>query len=180
MRLRPAFALTHHSSCSYLGLMLLLDERQEVLMLVTNSLKNDLNHANIYVVGLALCALANIASVEIARDTAPEVKKLLENNANPYVRKKAALCAIRIIRKVPELAENFVGAVRLLLNDRTHGCLITGVTLAIELCELDASNIELFRKLVPGLVKLLKNLVLSGYAPEYDIGGTTDPFLQVC
>ena len=159
--------------------MLLLDERQEVLMLVTNSLKNDLNHPNIYVVGLALCALANIASVEIARDTAPEVKKLLENNANPYVRKKAALCAIRIIRKVPELAENFVGTVRLLLNDRTHGCLTTGVTLAIELCELDFTNVEQFRKLVPGLVKLLKNLVLSGYAPEYDIGGTTDPFLQV-
>ena len=44
----------------YLGLMLLLDERQEVLMLVTNSLKNDLNSTDQYVNGLALTALGNI------------------------------------------------------------------------------------------------------------------------
>ena len=44
----------------YLGLMILLDERQEVLMLVTNSLKQDLEARNQYIVGLALTALGNI------------------------------------------------------------------------------------------------------------------------
>lgn len=42
--------------------MILLDERQEVLMLVTNSVKLDLNHKNQYIVGLALAALGNICS----------------------------------------------------------------------------------------------------------------------
>jgi AP-1 complex subunit gamma-1 len=47
----------------YLGLMILLDERQEVLMLVTNSIKMDLNNTkNQYTVGLALAALGNICS----------------------------------------------------------------------------------------------------------------------
>ncbi|KAH9800747.1 hypothetical protein KPL71_000786 [Citrus sinensis] len=61
----------------YLGLMLLLDERQEVPMVVTNSLKQDLNHINQYIVGLALCALGNICSAEMACDLAPEVERLL-------------------------------------------------------------------------------------------------------
>jgi AP-1 complex subunit gamma-1 len=35
-----------------------------------------------------------------------------------------------------------------------------------------------FRKLVPTVVRLLKNLVLAGYVSEYDVVGITDPFLQ--
>lgn len=38
----------------YLGMMLLLSEQADVLMLATNSLKNDLNASNKFVAGLAL------------------------------------------------------------------------------------------------------------------------------
>lgn len=97
----PLLPLTHPPArlqrVGYLGLMILLDERQEVLMLVTNSLKNDLNSRNQYTVGLALCALGNICSAEMARDLGPEVERLL-GSGNPYLRKKAALCASRRVR----------------------------------------------------------------------------------
>ncbi|KAI9934246.1 hypothetical protein AWENTII_008649 [Aspergillus wentii] len=168
----------------YLGTMLLLDENQEVLTLVTNSLKNDLNHSNQYIVGLALCALGNIASVEMSRDLFPEVENLM-STANPYIRRKAALCAMRICRKVPDLQEHFFEKAKILLSDRNHGVLLCGLTLVTDMCEAEETEegqegvIEMFRPLAPGLVRTLKGLTTSGYAPEHDVSGITDPFVQV-
>ncbi|KAJ4711141.1 AP-1 complex subunit gamma [Melia azedarach] len=163
----------------YLGLMLLLDERQEVLMLVTNSLKQDLNHTNQYIVGLALCALGNICSAEMARDLAPEVERLMQFR-DPNIRKKAALCSIRIIKKVPDLAENFINPAAALLKEKHHGVLITGIQLCTDLCKVSTEALEYFRKkCLEGLVKTLRDLVNSPYAPEYDIAGITDPFLHI-
>ncbi|KAK6922155.1 Clathrin/coatomer adaptor, adaptin-like, N-terminal [Dillenia turbinata] len=163
----------------YLGLMLLLDERQEVLMLVTNSLKQDLNHSNQYIVGLALCALGNICSAEMARDLAPEVERLLQFR-DPNIRKKAALCSIRIIKKVPDLAENFLNAAASLLKEKHHGVLITGVQLCTDLCRVSEEALEYFRKkCTESMVKLLKEVVNSPYMPEYDIAGIADPFLHI-
>ncbi|CAH2047534.1 unnamed protein product [Thlaspi arvense] len=163
----------------YLGLMLLLDERQEVLMLVTNSLKQDLNHTNQYIVGLALCALGNICSAEMARDLAPEVERLLQFR-DPNIRKKAALCAIRIIRKVPDLSENFTNPAAALLKEKHHGVLITGVHLCTEICKVSSEALEYFRKkCTVGLVKTLRDIANSPYSPEYDVAGITDPFLHI-
>ncbi|KAI3467496.1 hypothetical protein Pfo_024159 [Paulownia fortunei] len=163
----------------YLGLMLLLDERQEVLMLVTNSIKQDLNHTNQYIVGLALCALGNICSAEMARDLAPEVERLLQFR-DPNVRKKAALCTIRIIKKVPDLAENFINSAAALLKEKHHGVLLTGVQLCTDMCKVSTEALEYFRKkCIDGLVKVLKDIANSPYAPEYDISGITDPFLHI-
>ncbi|PFH60854.1 hypothetical protein XA68_10211 [Ophiocordyceps unilateralis] len=171
----------------HLATSLLLDENQEVLTLVTNSLKNDLGHSNQYIVGLALCTLGNIASIEMSRDLFPEIEQLI-STSNPYIRRKAALCAMRICRKVPDLQEHFLEKAAHLLADRNHGVLLCGLTLVTSLCEADEDEeggeseeviIEKFRTFVPGLVKTLKGLSTSGYAPEHDVTGITDPFLQV-
>ncbi|KAI0034451.1 adaptin N terminal region-domain-containing protein [Vararia minispora EC-137] len=162
----------------YLGIMLLLDESQEVLTLVTNSLKNDMNHANMYAVGLALCTFANIASEEMSRDLVNEIEKLL-GSSNTYIRKKAALCALRVIKKVPELTDHFIAKAKNLLTDRNHGVLLTAITLVIDMVQAEPACLEEFRGAVPLLVKHLKSLVTTGYSPEHDVSGITDPFLQV-
>ncbi|KAL2268547.1 hypothetical protein VTJ83DRAFT_3393 [Remersonia thermophila] len=168
----------------HLATSLLLDENQEVLTLVTNSLKNDLSHSNQYIVGLALCTLGNIASVEMSRDLFSEIENLI-STANPYIRRKAALCAMRICRKVPDLQEHFIDKAAQLLTDRNHGVLLCGLTLVTSLCEADEAEggelgvVDKFKQFVPVLVRMLKGLASSGYAPEHDVTGITDPFLQV-
>jgi AP-1 complex subunit gamma-1 len=38
---------------------------------------------------------------------------------------------------------------------------------------------EEYQKLVPSLVRLLRNFISMGFSPEHDVGGITDPFVQV-
>ncbi|CAF1363684.1 unnamed protein product [Adineta ricciae] len=162
----------------YLGAMLLLDERQDIHVLITNSLKNDLNHSNQYIAGLALCALGSICSPEMSRDLGGEVEKLMKSS-NPFLKKKAVLCAVRIIRKVPEQFDVFQNSIRSLLSEKNHGVLLTATALIIEMCQQNSHALQIFRKLVPNLVRILKNLIMSGYSPEHDVSGISDPFLQV-
>ena len=84
-------------------------------MLVTNSLKTDFENTNQVILiypshrntfntlafqfigGLALTALGNIGSADIARDLSGEIEKMM-GNSNGYLRKKACLCAVRLVR----------------------------------------------------------------------------------
>ena len=85
----------------------------------------------------------------------------------------------RVIRKVPDAIESFQDVAAKLLMDRHHGVLLTGVALMMEICEVDPATVEAYRKHVPQLCNIIRSLLMSGFAPEHDVSGTTDPFLQV-
>jgi AP-1 complex subunit gamma-1 len=175
----------------YLGMMLLLSEQPDVLMLATNALKNDLTSENKFVAGLALCCIGNLATADMSRDLAPEVDKHLKSPL-AYLRKKACLAMARCLAKCPDMVEDFTERVASLLKDKSHGVLITVVQLMTQVLMIDYRNAEqegddpfqtdcrtAFLELVPTLVKMLRNLLGSGYAPDHDVGGISDPFLQV-
>ena len=128
---------------------------------------------------MALCTLGSICSNDMCYDLVGEVEKLLKNSNNAYTKKKAALCAFRIIRKVPDLIERFLACSRAVLNEKNHGVLVAGITLVTEMCRLSDDVRTFFKKMVPNLVRILKNLLMSGYSPEHDVSGISDPFLQI-
>lgn len=92
-----------------------------------------MNNPNMFICGLALCTLGNIASKEMARDLSFEVESLL-GNSNSYIRKKACLTALRLVRKVPDLSDHFLERAVNLLNERNHGVLLAAVTLLTQMC----------------------------------------------
>jgi AP-1 complex subunit gamma-1 len=65
--------------------------------------------------GVVLVINYRICSVEMARDLCPVIEKVLKDS-NPYLKKKALLCALRIVRRVPDLVENFVPVTRALVR----------------------------------------------------------------
>ncbi|XP_072917561.1 AP-1 complex subunit gamma-1-like isoform X2 [Hemitrygon akajei] len=157
----------------YLGAMLLLDERQDVHLLMTNCLKNDLNHNTQFVQGLSLCTLGCMGSSDMCRDLAGEVEKLLKNS-NSYIRKKAALAAVHVIRKVPELLEMFLPATKNLLNDKNHGVLHAAVVLVIEMCKHSPDTHTYFRK-----VQILRLLRMLGKSDDEASEQMNDILAQV-
>ncbi len=56
----------------------------------------------------------------MCKELAPEVCKLMMTGNN-YIKKKAALAATRIVRRVPELIDEFTDKIPRLMEERHHG-----------------------------------------------------------
>lgn len=107
------------------------------------------------------------------------MEKLLES-PSPYIRKKAAFAAVRVVRKCPDLSDNYLEkAVHLFHNEKNHGVLLAGATLLLEILHANPDMARRLYVLVPFCVKLLRRLSSTDYVPEYDVCGVNDPFLQV-
>ena len=142
---------------------------------------SDLNNSQQFVVGLALCCLGSICSSEMSRDLLGEVERLMKSS-NSYIKKKAALCAARIVRKLPELTEMFLPVAKGFLSEKNHGrpdsssdstrmflklgffnypgCLITGITLITEMCDQNADALNYFKKVYISICILAQYVLL--------------------
>ena len=80
----------------YIGAIESGDMSMSMTMSIDSQLVSDMNHTNMYAVGLALCTFADIASEEMSRDLANEIEKLL-GSSNTYIRKKVRSRVSRIV-----------------------------------------------------------------------------------
>ena len=67
-----------------------------------------------------MIALSEICTTEMCRELVADVLKVLANGTS-FVKKKAALAATRIVKKLPDTIPDFVEKVDILMEDRHHG-----------------------------------------------------------
>ena len=163
---------------AYLGICMLLDEKSDILLLSSNVIKKDLTSNNKYIVAAALNTIGEIGTPDMCRDMCPEIIKCL-NSTNPYIKKKAALALSKVVRSCPELIETIENNLGTIFEDKNHGVLLSGLALVEQVFKAEPKTVKKYKKYLSPMIKYLKNLISTSYAPEYDVNGITDPFLQV-
>lgn len=166
---------------AYLGLMILVDETVEVLMLMTNCLQQDLHSEDLHIISLALNVLGDIASEEMVRDLLPYIERHLLS-PNPYIRKKASLAAVRAVRKLSqEETANILRGAPVVFDLRSSAVHISATALVNALCKQSRTNVTILQPVVvPIILNLLRDhLLLPNNRGGAVVGSVRNPFLQV-
>eukprot|EP00004_Rigifila_ramosa_P026248 TRINITY_DN808_c0_g1_i1.p1 TRINITY_DN808_c0_g1~~TRINITY_DN808_c0_g1_i1.p1 ORF type:complete len:998 (-),score=275.97 TRINITY_DN808_c0_g1_i1:42-3035(-) len=183
----------------YFAVTVLLNENHEMIPLIVNSIRQDLlgkNEAPVAVSKpqdaarlaamaeisqcLALAAVANIGGKELAEALSNHIQKLLvSSTSRDSVKKKSALCLLKLFRRFPDMLPSDQWAERLttLLNESNFGVLLSVMSLMLALVE---HNSDKYDMAIPKVVQRLGQIVLSKQCePDYVYHENACPWLQV-
>ncbi|KAE8693036.1 AP-2 complex subunit alpha-2 [Hibiscus syriacus] len=164
----------------YIATSCLLNENNDFLRLAINTVRNDIIGRNETFQCLALTMVGNIGGREFAESLAPDVQNLLlSSSCRPLVRKKAALCLLRLYRKNPDVVnvDGWADRMAQLLDERDLGVLTSSMSLLVALV---SNNHEAYWSCLPKCVKILERLARNQDVPqEYTYYGIPSPWLQV-
>ncbi|ONL92834.1 AP-2 complex subunit alpha-2 [Zea mays] len=164
----------------YIVTSCLLNENNDFLRMVINTVRNDIIGRNETFQCLALTMVGNIGGKEFSESLAPDVQKLLiSSSCRPVVRKKAALCLLRLYRKNPDVVniDGWADRMAQLLDERDLGVLTSVTSLFVSLV---SNNVEAYWNCLPKCVRILERLARNQDIPqEYTYYGIPSPWLQV-
>lgn len=164
----------------YIVTSCLLNENHDFLRMVINTVRNDIIGRNETFQCLALTMVGNIGGREFAESLSPDVQKLLiSSSCRPLVRKKAALCLLRLFRKNPDVVniDGWSDRMSQLLDERDLGVLTSVMSLLVALV---SNNTDAYWNCLPKCVKILERLARNQDIPqEYTYYGIPSPWLQV-
>ena len=164
----------------YVVTTVLLNEDHEFLRLVINTMRNDIISNDENFQCLALTAVSNLGGKEFAEAMSTDVQRLLvSTTVRPIVRKKAALCLLRLYRKNPDTlaVESWAEQMCNLLDERHVGVLTAVMTLLLGLVSQSPSGYEMCASRV---VKVLERVTKGVDVPkDYTYYAIPSPWLQV-
>lgn len=162
----------------YLGLTMFLSRKSEVLLMVTNRLRLDLeNRTNDFVVSAALKTFSEIADDHMAQELFPILRGLLEHESK-YIRKKVCLALQRVLLQKPDMALDLKPSFVSLMRENNNGLLLCTLHLARQVMRIRPR--EFHRLFCDAQSHLLNKLrqTSSKSNGNYMINGINDPFLQ--
>ncbi|GAA5878084.1 hypothetical protein JCM3774_006478 [Rhodotorula dairenensis] len=164
----------------YLALTLLMHENSDIVRLVVNSIRKDLEEYNETTNCLALHAIANVGGSDMAEALAPDVHRLLISpTSRSFVKKKAALTLLRLYRKHPEVIPAADWALRIvsILDDSDLGVALAVSSLVLALAQ---ENLDAYAICYQKAVDRLSKIVLKKeYSNDYVYYKIPIPWLQV-
>ncbi|XP_010278259.1 PREDICTED: AP-2 complex subunit alpha-1-like isoform X2 [Nelumbo nucifera] len=164
----------------YIVTSCMLNENHDFLRLIINCVRNDIIGRNETFQCLALTMVGNIGGREFAESLAPDVQKLLiSSSCRPLVRKKAALCLLRLYRKNPDVVnvDGWSDRMTQLLDERDLGVLTAVMSLLVALV---SKNYDAYWGCLPKCVRILERLSRNQDIPQdYMYYGIPSPWLQV-
>ncbi|KAI1320707.1 hypothetical protein EDD11_010241 [Mortierella claussenii] len=164
----------------YLGITLLMHENSDLVRLVVNSIRKDLDDNNEIHNCLALHAIANIGGREMAESLAGDVHRLLVSpNSKSFVKKKAALTMLRLFRKHPDVipAPDWAERITNIIDDYDLGVCLSVTSLVTALAQ---QYPEAFMMAIPkAIMRLHKVIVERDFSADYVYYKIPIPWLQV-
>ncbi|GER34419.1 AP-2 complex subunit alpha-1 [Striga asiatica] len=165
------------NTVGYIVTSCLLNENHDFLRLAINTVRNDIIGRNETFQCLTVTLVGNIGGREFAESLAPDVQKLLiSSSCRPLVRKKAALCLLRLYRENPDVVNVDGRSDRMaqLLDERDLGVLTSSMSLLVALV---SNNHEAYWSCLPKCVKVLERLARNQDVPqEYTYYGIPSPW----
>ncbi|KAF5934178.1 hypothetical protein HYC85_030349 [Camellia sinensis] len=141
----------HHKQIGYLAASQSFNSSTDVLLLLTNQLRKDLNSINEFEVSLALECLSIICTIDLARDLTPEIFTLL-SSSKLSIRKKAISTILKVFREYPDAVR--VCFKRLVENlDSSDSQTVSSVVSVF--CELASREPKSYLPLAPEFYRIL-------------------------
>ncbi|XP_077476229.1 AP-2 complex subunit alpha-2-like [Stigmatopora argus] len=158
----------------YLFISVLVNSNSELISLINNGLRNDLNSRNPTFMNLALHCIANVGSREMAEAFASDVPRILvAGDTMDSVKQSAALCLLRLNKTSPDLVPvgEWTARVVHLLNDQHLGVVTAATSLIVRLAQKSPDD---FKTAVSLAVARLSRIVTS---PAIDLQDYTYYFV---
>eukprot|EP00457_Paulinella_chromatophora_P000942 gb/GEZN01000944.1/.p1 GENE.gb/GEZN01000944.1/~~gb/GEZN01000944.1/.p1 ORF type:complete len:996 (-),score=239.00 gb/GEZN01000944.1/:356-3343(-) len=172
-------------NCGYMACQILLHENHELLRLIIQSVKKDLvppkgKQPNEVFQCLALSCVANVGGQEVAEALTKDVERILvSGQSRSFVRKKAALCLLRLYRKYPDLipGDTWPSKVITLLEDGNYGVVTSVMSLVLGLVSHSPVGYE---EAPAKCTNLLSSISFkTDIKSSYKYYSTISPWLQV-